>query len=63
MFEKVNPYLKEELNEQAAAHLYGCRCASNTKTVLDIIAYAKTYNRCYASCVIDTNGNASSTEA
>lgn len=58
MFEKVNPYLKKELNEQAAAHLCGCRCASNTDTVDTVISIALGRNGCYASCVGDTNGNA-----
>lgn len=63
MFKKVNPYLKEELNEQAAAHLCGCRCASNTNTVNSVISYAASYDGCYASCVGDTNGNANYSEA
>ena len=55
MFEKVNPYLKEELNEQAAAHLCGCRCASNTDTINSVILSAIKINSCDNSCVGQTN--------
>lgn len=58
MFEKVNPYLKDELNEQAAAHLCGCRCASNTDTVNSVILSAVLVNGCDKSCVGQTNENA-----
>lgn len=58
MFEKVNPYLKEELNEQAAAHLCGCRCASNTNTINTVIGRAVAVNGCDKSCVGQTNEQA-----
>lgn len=63
MFEKVNPYLKEELSNEAVAHACGCRCASNTGTVGDAISIALDRNGCYATCIGDTNGNANYTEA
>lgn len=58
MFEKVNPYLKEELNEQAAAHLCGCRCASNTNTINSVISNAVSFNGCDNTCIGQTNDQA-----
>lgn len=58
MFEKVNPYLREELNEQAAAHLCGCRCASNTNTINSVIGSALSFNGCDKTCIGQTNEQA-----
>lgn len=63
MFKKVNPYLKEELSKEAAAHLCGCRCARDTGTVGAAIQIALNDNGCYATCISDTNGNANYSEA
>jgi len=50
MFKKINPYLKEELTQEAAAHLCGCRCVSNSKTVGNAITLALVDNTCAATC-------------
>lgn len=58
MFEKINPYLKEELTQEAAAHLCGCRCVSNSGTVGDAISIAIDGNTCIATCREDNIDNA-----
>lgn len=65
MFEKINPYLKEELTQEAAAHLCGCRCVSNSGTVGDAISAAIDGNTCAATCQDGNsdNRNANITEA
>lgn len=63
MLEKVNPYLKEELSREAAAHLCGCRCANDSGTVGAAIQVALNSNSCYAYCVSTSNGNANYTAA
>lgn len=57
MFEKINPYLKEELTQEAAAHLCGCRCVSNSGTMENVISAAITENACAATCKIDSTAN------
>ena len=51
MFEKVNPYLREELNMEAAAHLCGCRCVSGSAPVGSTIQAALNGSTCAATCV------------
>lgn len=65
MFKKINPYLREELTQEAAAHLCGCRCASETGSVGDAISIAITGNTCVATCRKgnSANQNANLTEA
>lgn len=50
MFKKINPYLREELTQEAAAHLCGCRCVSNSGTVGNAISMAISGKTCVASC-------------
>lgn len=57
MFEKVNPYLKEELNGEAVAHLCGCRCLANSNTMNMVINRGINRNGCYASCQSDFDAN------
>lgn len=59
MFKKINPYLREELTQEAAAHLCGCRCVSNSKTVGNAITLAITSNTCAATCRSSNNANKS----
>lgn len=63
MFKKINPYLREELTQEAAAHLCGCRCVSGSATVGNAITLAITSNTCVATCKSNANKNANVTEA
>lgn len=65
MFEKVNPYHKEELNKEAVAHLCGCRCRTGTGTMNIAIQEGMNINACAATCdpTSTTNRQANITEA
>lgn len=63
MFKKINPYLREELTQEAAAHLCGCRCVSGSGTVGDAISVAIVSNTCAATCKSKANKKANLTEA
>ncbi|RDU23855.1 hypothetical protein [Anaerosacchariphilus polymeriproducens] len=58
MFEKVNPYLKDELSKEAVAHKCGCRCVSESKTVGNAINLGISINGCYVTCRGTANRNA-----
>lgn len=57
MFEKVNPYLKNELSDQAVAHFCGCRCYSGGGTITGTINIAKGSNTCFQVCESGNSAN------
>ena len=58
MFEKVNPFGKEEMNQETAAQKCGCRCVKQSKTIGNAINLGIAGNTCAASCKSTVNKNA-----
>lgn len=57
MFEKVNPYNKTEIGQEAAAQKCGCMCVSNSKTVGNMINLGIAGSTCAATCKTSSSAN------
>ena len=63
MFEKVNPFGKEEMDQETAAQKCGCRCVSGSQTIGNAINLGIASNGCFASCKSTANKKANKSAA